>query len=224
MTVITSSRLYGQTSRFTIWENCKIRESKQLLRRGRHEWQPVVCLQFALWNTSTWHNKFDSFCFNYYSMTLSSQTIKKEKRTTYGCYFWRTGRHLCCFLSSTRTSNFERFGKRVYHLYKSVRFMEKQLPAILKLVSMVASRNVDFFSQAVQTLAKNITRKVERQGLMTQGKKKRNREPNRYTEVPFVSKTFHWHHPFSVYFPTGYSTWKHLQMMKNYGREIRVLL
>ena len=100
MTVITSSRLYGQTSRFTIWENCKIRESKQLLRPGRHEWQPVVCLQFALWNTSTWHNKFESFCFNYCSMTLSSQTIKKEKRTTYGCYFWRTGRHLCRYLSS----------------------------------------------------------------------------------------------------------------------------
>ena len=35
-------------------------------------------------------------------MTLSSQTIKNEKRTTYGCYFWRTGRHLCRYLSSTR--------------------------------------------------------------------------------------------------------------------------
>ena len=85
-------------------------------------------------------------------------------------------------------------------------------------------REMSVFSQAVQTLAKSITRKGERQGLITQGRKKQNREPNRYTEVPFVSKTFHWHHPFSVYFPTGYSTWKHLQMMKNYGREIRVLL
>ena len=153
MTVITSSRLYGQTSRFTIWENCKIRESKQLLRRGRHEWQPVVCLQFALWNTSTWHNKFDSFCFNYCSMTLSSQTIKK-KRKTYGCYFWRTGCHLCRYLSSARTSNFQRFGKRVYHLYKSVRFMEKQLQTILKLVSMVASRNVGFFLKPCKHLPK----------------------------------------------------------------------
>ena len=154
MTVITSSRLYGQTSRFTIWENCKIREFKQLWRPRRHEWQPVVCLQFALWNTSTWRNKFENFCFNYCSMTLSSQTIKKEKRKTYGCYFWRTGRHLCRYLSSTGSSNFQRFGKRVYHLYKSVRFMEKQLQTILKLVSMVASRKVGFFLKPCKYLPK----------------------------------------------------------------------
>ena len=80
-----------------------------------------------------------------------------------------------------------------------------------------------FFLSRANTCQKH-NKKGERQGLITQGRKKQNREPNRYTEVPFVSKTFHWHHPFSVYFPTGYSTWKHLQMMKNYGREIRVLL
>ena len=54
-------------------------------------------------------------------------------------------RDLCRYLSSARTSNFQRFGKRVQHLYKSVRCMEKQLQTILKLVSLVASRNVVFF-------------------------------------------------------------------------------
>ena len=36
---------------------------------------------------------------------------------------------------------------------------------------MVGSRNVGFFSEAVQTLDKSITRKGESQGLITQGRK-----------------------------------------------------
>lgn len=161
----------------------------------------------------TWHSKFEGFCCYHYSMTLSSQAIKREKITTYG-YLW-----LLLLTYGTSPLSLPKLA-RTSEVWQTRLPFAQITPIYGKVTENYPETGINvgvakcrFFSQAGQTLAKSITRKGERQGLITQGRKKRNGEPNRYTEVPFVSKTFHWHHPFFVYFPTG-DTWKHLQMMK----------
>jgi len=50
------------------------------------------------WNASVGHNQIWNFCFYSCIVMLLSQTSKREKRSTFTCYFWRPGRTTVCQL------------------------------------------------------------------------------------------------------------------------------